>query len=63
MSFYDQMVNKNEIQKREVPKIQYYIYCPVCEQEIKGNAPSQVKYNMTVHLKQKHNEEYEGKEE
>ena len=51
-----------KIKKREVPRIQYYVYCPECQKiglpldkcEIKGNSPSQVKYALEVHLKQKH---------
>lgn len=43
--------------------IQYSDKCPVCKKEIKGFSESQVKYNLEVHVKQKHtqNKETEDK--
>jgi uncharacterized protein with PIN domain len=34
--------------------IQYSERCPKCKKEIKGYSESQVKYNLEVHTKQKH---------
>jgi len=56
---------KEKIKQREVPRIQYYVYCPECQKEgvpldeceIKGNSASQVEYALKVHLKQKHSKE------
>lgn len=48
---------KNKIKKRDVVKIQYYIYCPICNYEIIGNSSEQVNYNLEVHIKQKHKNE------
>lgn len=35
--------------KDEVKKI-FYVYCPECKKEIKGTSPSQVEYNLKLHL-------------
>ncbi len=29
---------------------QFYVYCPKCDLEIKGNAPSHVETNLRFHL-------------
>lgn len=34
--------------------IQYSEKCPYCDKDIKGFSESQVKYNLEVHIKQKH---------
>lgn len=52
---------KGKIKEREVVRKQFYIYCPKCNLEIKGNSPDQVEYALDVHLKQKHKKE--GKNE
>lgn len=36
--------------------IQYSDKCNICKKEIKGFSESQVKYNLEVHIKQKHPE-------
>lgn len=36
--------------KREVPKIEYYVYCPECGKEIKGFSKKQVEYNLDIHI-------------
>lgn len=42
---------KYKIKKRKVTKIEYYIKCPKClKKEIKGNAESQVEWNLNKHL-------------
>ena len=39
-----------KIKSRDVVKKQYFIYCPKCDLEIKGNAPSHVEVNLKFHL-------------
>ena len=43
--------------------IKYSVECPECKKKISGTAPSQVKYNLKVHLRQKHNQDLNKKEE
>ncbi|KKN34615.1 hypothetical protein LCGC14_0792050 [marine sediment metagenome] len=43
-------MKKMKIKSREVVRIQYYIFCPKCDIEIKGNAPSHVEINLKHHL-------------
>jgi predicted small metal-binding protein len=47
------------MEQREITKIQYYLYCPICDKEIKGNSTQQVNYNIKRHLQDKHKEEEE----
>jgi len=47
-------------QKEEVKKV-YYVYCPECDREIKGTSPSQVEYNLRLHLEKHHKEKQEVK--
>ena len=49
------MKNK-KIKQREEKRIVYFIYCPICEKEIKGTSVSQVEYNLKLHL-EKHEKE------
>ena len=42
-------------------RTQYMDKCPICKKEIKGFSESQVKYNLEVHIKQKHSDEKNGK--
>jgi len=37
-------------------RVVYSEKCPHCKKEIKGFSESQVKYNLEVHIKQKHGE-------
>ena len=37
--------------------VQYSERCPHCKKEIKGFSESQVKYNLEVHIKQKHDKD------
>ena len=37
-----------------VERVRYIDKCPICKKEIKGFSESQVKYNLGVHVKQKH---------
>lgn len=43
-----------KLRKRKIVKIQYYIYCPICKHEVKGNSSSQVEYNLKIHMERKH---------
>jgi len=52
--------------KEITTKITYYICCPECDKEIKGSSPSQVEYNLKIHLmthNQSHRDESEIKQE
>ena len=51
------METENKIKSREVVRIQYFLYCPECNQEIKGNSSDQVNYALNSHLKSKHRKE------
>ena len=44
------MKKENEIRYREEVKKKYYIYCPICEKEIKGNGPTHVEFNLKLHI-------------
>ena len=35
---------------RDVVKKQYFLNCPVCDEELKGTSSSQVEYNLKLHL-------------
>ncbi len=39
---------------KKIERIQLSEVCPKCKKEIKGTSESMVKYNLQVHLKQKH---------
>jgi hypothetical protein len=39
---------------KTIERTQYSEKCPICKQEIKGGSESAVKYNLEVHIKQKH---------
>ena len=41
---------KYKIKQRKVTKIEYHVNCPKCNTEIKGNAESQVEWNLDKHL-------------
>ncbi len=41
-------------------RTQYSEKCPICKREIKGFSESQVRYNLEVHIKQKHREVKDG---
>jgi len=43
------MVN-NKIKSRDKVVKTYFIYCPECKQEIKGNSASHVEVNLRFHL-------------
>lgn len=40
---------------KTIERIQYSEKCPKCKDEIKGGSESAVKYNLKVHIEQKHN--------
>ena len=48
------MKEENKIRYREEVKKKYYIYCPICEKEIKGNGPTHVEFNLKLHIDNKH---------
>ena len=45
-----------KIIKEKIERIRYSEKCPICNKEIKGFSESQVKWNLDLHIKQKHNE-------
>ena len=47
---------------KEEIRIVHYIYCPICKKEIKGSVPSQVEYNLKLHLEKHKKEEVENNE-
>lgn len=51
------MKDKSKIQCKEEVKKTYFIYCPYCNEEIKGNAPRQVEWNLKIHIESKHSGE------
>jgi predicted small metal-binding protein len=52
----------NEIKQREKTRIQYYLFCPICNQEIVGNSPRTVEAGIQTHMRFKHAEEEIKKE-
>lgn len=44
------MKKENKIMSRDKVVKTYYVYCPKCDQEIKGNSESHVKVNLRFHL-------------
>ena len=42
------------MEKTNINKIQYSDKCLLCHLVIKGNSEQQIKYNMKVHVMQKH---------
>ncbi len=48
---------------REIPRVQYFDNCIVCEKEILGNSMGALKNNMKIHMKNKHPEIKEGENE
>ena len=44
------MKKQNKIMSREKVVMTYFIYCPECGQEIKGNSASHVDVNLQFHL-------------
>lgn len=44
------MKKQNKIMSREKVVMTYYICCPECGQEIKGNSASHVEVNLQFHL-------------
>ena len=43
-------MEKQKIKQREVARIQYYLYCPICKKEITGNAANIVEDNLNKHI-------------
>jgi len=37
-------------EKKEVVRKIFYVYCPICDKEIKGTNPKQVEYNLKLHI-------------
>ena len=40
---------------KTIERDEYSEKCPHCKKPIRGSSESQVKYNLEVHIKQKHN--------
>ena len=38
----------------KINRIAYSEECPICKKEIKGGSESALKYNLEIHIKQKH---------
>ena len=53
------MKQKPKTMKKEETRIVYYLYCPLCKKEIKGNNPSQIEYALGLHLEKHKKEENE----
>jgi len=49
-----------EIKKKQITLIQFIVYCPYCDREIKSTSKSQLIYNLNVHKRQKHSKERAG---
>jgi len=49
-----------KIKKRGVQRIEFYIECYECKQEIKGNSKDQVQWNLYLHV-EKHKKEAKKK--
>jgi len=49
------MKKGNEIKSRDKVIKTYYICCPICDEEIKGNSASHVEFNLKLHI-EKHNQ-------
>jgi len=43
-------MENNEIKSRDKVVKSYYIYCPECGREIKGNSASHVEVNLKFHM-------------
>jgi hypothetical protein len=52
-----------DIQKREVPRIVYFVYCLYCSREIKGASPLMVEKNLDMHLTKCKKEKKNGRGE
>jgi len=54
---------ENTIKKRKVKKevVEAVGYCPHCKKEIVGSTVNQVRYNLDVHIEQKHEKKVEVK--
>jgi len=40
----------NKPKQRGVVRKQFYLYCPICNKEIKGSNSNQVQYNLKLHI-------------
>jgi len=46
-----------EVEKKKEMKDILMAHCPICGKEIVGTAESQIRYNLELHIKQKHRED------
>ena len=49
-----------KIKSRDIVRKQFFIYCPKCDYEIRGNSASHVEVNLKFHL-DKHKQEKKKK--
>ncbi len=52
-----------EKKETKVTRITYSVDCPECKKMIKGNSPRTVEWNLDLHIKQKHNQDLNKKED
>lgn len=43
-------MKKINVKTREIPKIEYYVNCPLCGNELKATSATQMDYNIRLHL-------------
>jgi len=44
------MKKQTKPKERKVVRKQFYLYCPICDKEIKGSNSYQVQYNLKLHI-------------
>ena len=54
------MKPNKKIKSRDIVRKQFFIYCPKCDYEIRGNSASHVEVNLKFHLN-KHKQEKKRK--
>lgn len=45
------------MEREEKTIITYKTYCPICNKQMVGYSPSQVEYNLKIHMDAKHTQE------
>jgi len=46
-----------KIRKRILERVQYYVKCPICNEEIRGGSKTHTLKNLNIHIISKHPEE------
>lgn len=54
-------IAKIKLRPIEEKKIVIIGNCPFCDKKVKGSTPSQVEWNLALHIKQKHKENKKSK--